>query len=491
MNEVQTIERSPAVLCLTLKRWETALAADGGLRQSVNADHVEVNRFVTLGAERYELRSNILHKGGSAKSGHYVAVVYHPVGSQEYWYYNDSVRRAATTEQVHGLVDDLGIFKSYVLFYERVGQDPRPPSEAGGASPSAPSTAAVRDGTSSTCAGALAESRATTDPDGSPAPSGRAQGCAQSRSSNDSRPAPEKRRPADERGSSSGLERGRVGGDNTFNPIADALANYLDTSNPAIAAMMELDRLLANEGNMPAEDTPPPGDTTRNAAVVAGTGVDQPREMANATAGRPDIGVLGGDNTFNPRMDASADYLDTSNPAIAAMMELDRPLANESSMPAELTPSTSEVAGSTKCPTEAADATERSVRGEENIRRKMILAESMFDIRVETGRSRKPEPDLLLEAARCIADECFRQHVTMPADPQNLDVSLLEADSGVRLPPVSCAFRGCDWHVDSEESTAAAFEDDYEHPWDGLLRKHVVEVHGPHMRELTTPFPRN
>ena len=64
---------------------------------------------------------------------------------------------------------------------------------------------------------------------------------------------------------------------------------------------------------------------------------------------------------------------------------------------------------------------------------------SMFGIGVLPERVRRPEPDLLLEAAEKVAEKCLRDHVTMPADPDNTEVSLQDAESGGWLPPASCA----------------------------------------------------
>ena len=72
--------------------------------EQVNNDFIHVESSVTLGPSTYQLRSNILHKGARAASGHYVAVAHHPTPEgQEYWYYNDSVRRAAFSEQGNGI----------------------------------------------------------------------------------------------------------------------------------------------------------------------------------------------------------------------------------------------------------------------------------------------------------------------------------------------------------------------------------------------------
>ena len=77
---------------------------------------------------------------------------------------------------------------------------------------------------------------------------------------------------------------------------------------------------------------------------------------------------------------------------------------------------------------------------------------SMFGIKVSPSRRRKPEPELFLEAAASVAQKCLRDHVTMPASPENTAVSVQSAASGGRLPPVSCAFRHCTWCVASTPS---------------------------------------
>ena len=104
---------------------------------------------------------------------------------------------------------------------------------------------------------------------------------------------------------------------------------------------------------------------------------------------------------------------------------------------------------------------------------------SMFGIGVLPERVRRPEPDLLLEAAEKVAEKCLRDHVTMPADPDNTEVSLQDAESGGWLPPASCAFRRCTWCVAAKASSKSAYEEDPEHPWDQELREHVASAHSP------------
>ena len=70
----------------------------------------------------------------------------------------------------------------------------------------------------------------------------------------------------------------------------------------------------------------------------------------------------------------------------------------------------------------------------------------------------------------------------MPPDPQNPQPPWLHVSGGGHLPPVSCAFAGCQWHGGGvcEER---AFRDDPEHPWDQELRTHVLEAHAGNLVE--------
>ena len=104
---------------------------------------------------------------------------------------------------------------------------------------------------------------------------------------------------------------------------------------------------------------------------------------------------------------------------------------------------------------------------------------SMFGIKIRSERLRKPEPDLLLEAAQMIAEKYLRDQVTLPADPDDTRKSLprQNSESGGWLPLVSCGFLGCDWN-DSTINNEFEYEDDPEHPCDQRLRAHVISKHG-------------
>ena len=119
----------------------------------------------------------------------------------------------------------------------------------------------------------------------------------------------------------------------------------------------------------------------------------------------------------------------------------------------------------------------------------------MFGIRTRRDRDRKPEADLMQEIAVVVAKQLLRSHVTMPADPNDTNSSLLDASSGGELPIVTCACRGCTWGLwlhnmptdcgdDNTPSTEASFRHDAEHPADAQLRKHVLEVHGKKLMDI-------
>lgn len=95
---------------------------------------------------------------------------------------------------------------------------------------------------------------------------------------------------------------------------------------------------------------------------------------------------------------------------------------------------------------------------------------SMFNIRVRANRDRKPEPDLLREAAAQVATSLLRDHVTMPADLNNPAESMTDANTGGALPLVNCACVGCTWSMhlrdmpeDRGDENTSAVEQTFRH----------------------------
>ena len=79
----------------------------------------------------------------------------------------------------------------------------------------------------------------------------------------------------------------------------------------------------------------------------------------------------------------------------------------------------------------------------------------------------------------------LRDHPTLPADPRDAQVPWLDVASGGRLPPVSCAFKGCMWHGGGRVNVVSR-QDDAEHPWDQELRGHILETHGEEIQRLAS-----
>ena len=147
--------------------------------------------------------------------------------------------------------------------------------------------------------------------------------------------------------------------------------------------------------------------------------------------------------------------------------------------------------------TKRSHASDDAMQQKETVEEKIVEEEggvkhmqwmTMFGIRVLPDRVRRPEPDLLLEATEKVASTCLRDHVTMPANPENPEISLQDAQSGGWLPPASCAFRYCTWSVAPKPSAKSAFETDPEHPWDQELRKHVASEHSSAIQSLVRDF---
>ena len=103
-----TISSSPNVLVLHLKRWPPG--ASEGLIDAL----VEPTPTLQFDDKIYHLRSVILHRGATASSGHYVAVMHQPLGeASQWWHYDDSCRRAVIPRHM------TRVWKTYMCIYEQ------------------------------------------------------------------------------------------------------------------------------------------------------------------------------------------------------------------------------------------------------------------------------------------------------------------------------------------------------------------------------------
>ena len=100
---------------------------------------------------------------------------------------------------------------------------------------------------------------------------------------------------------------------------------------------------------------------------------------------------------------------------------------------------------------------------------------SMFQVSVTPDKPSLTRADSQAGAAALLAER-LRDHPTLPADPANPDKAWHDVACGGRLPPVSCAFKGCCWHGGGRFEKSQ-LEEDPEHPWDQELRRHILKEH--------------
>jgi hypothetical protein len=117
----------------------------------------------------------------------------------------------------------------------------------------------------------------------------------------------------------------------------------------------------------------------------------------------------------------------------------------------------------------------------------------MFNIKVAPERRRKPEAEILEEAAERVARDCIRPQPRLPSLLNTKERSL---DGGL-LPVVHCAFAECNWELtlaDMPLDTAqnntpdieTTFREDVEHPCDQRLKRHILTEHKAHTPYLRT-----
>ena len=106
-NKFHRISVHPQVLVLNLVRWQ------GGGAGLLHAVVPELE--ISLQGVKYELKSIVCHLGHTINGGHYTSRIHFPAAGGTWWYYNDSVRRLATDEDMRTSSRE----KSYVLMYEK------------------------------------------------------------------------------------------------------------------------------------------------------------------------------------------------------------------------------------------------------------------------------------------------------------------------------------------------------------------------------------
>ena len=113
------IVQTPEVLLVQLCRWYAADAAGAIL------DAVHVNEYINFQENNYRLSSSIMHQGRNPRSGHYLSCARHGSAGNEWWLYNDTLRRLTRSGERESTAEN----KSYIMFYERVSDQQRSAEE--------------------------------------------------------------------------------------------------------------------------------------------------------------------------------------------------------------------------------------------------------------------------------------------------------------------------------------------------------------------------
>ena len=95
-----SLDASPEVLVLMLKRWDYVRTASGTFVQQLVPHSVVPSEVLQFFGEEYRLQSAIAHLGDSAHVGHYVAVARHDTPGGQWWLYDDDRRVLASADHL-------------------------------------------------------------------------------------------------------------------------------------------------------------------------------------------------------------------------------------------------------------------------------------------------------------------------------------------------------------------------------------------------------
>ena len=103
---------------LHLVRFKTKFdrAHDVEAKQIYLTHQVTCEELLRIGDHEYQLMAKVLHSGDSLQSGHYFTICRHETAQGNWWYYNDTDIRLATSED-----EDPLVARVYLCFYELVG----------------------------------------------------------------------------------------------------------------------------------------------------------------------------------------------------------------------------------------------------------------------------------------------------------------------------------------------------------------------------------
>ena len=102
-------------LIVHLKRWRTSVDASGRVCVDHVGHEVCVDESLIFSGVRYVLKSILLHQGRRMHAGHYFTLCKHTHPEEQWWYYNDALRRHARKTDI-----EQGVNLPYIYIYMRV-----------------------------------------------------------------------------------------------------------------------------------------------------------------------------------------------------------------------------------------------------------------------------------------------------------------------------------------------------------------------------------
>ena len=115
--KVRAVEVAPRVLLVEVQQWDNS-------QQRVH-HNMAVNEILHVAGHDFSLRGLVLHRGGSPRGGHYVAVARHGRDSEPYYLYNDRLRVSQARDTIASVMrvrngSQIEPFYVSALLYERV-----------------------------------------------------------------------------------------------------------------------------------------------------------------------------------------------------------------------------------------------------------------------------------------------------------------------------------------------------------------------------------
>ena len=131
------------------------------------------------------------------------------------------------------------------------------------------------------------------------------------------------------------------------------------------------------------------------------------------------------------------------------------------------------------------------LQGNENEESDVDIDTSFFEVRALQSKTFETQQDR--EALMCKElSKSLRDRPTLPADPKDPSKSWVDLKSGIALPVVSCSFKGCSWHGETDAELKAHLVSDHhaslrrtcgddEEHWFDMYLKAIASIERSHV----------